>query len=50
MPFVAAIKATLGVLGHPVGSMRRPSADLDPASLARIEKLVAELQLETASA
>lgn len=49
VPFVAAIKATLGVLGHPIGTPRRPTADLDPASLARIEKLVAELQLESAS-
>ncbi|MEX5303111.1 4-hydroxy-tetrahydrodipicolinate synthase [Kocuria sabuli] len=47
--FVPAIKAALGVLGHPVGSPRRPTADLDPASLARIEKLVTELQLESAS-
>jgi 4-hydroxy-tetrahydrodipicolinate synthase len=48
--FVPAIKAALDVLGHPIGTPRRPTADLDSASLARLEKLVAELQLESASA
>jgi 4-hydroxy-tetrahydrodipicolinate synthase len=47
-PFVPAVKAALGVLGHPIGTPRGPVADLDPASLARIEKLVTELQLEAA--
>lgn len=47
--FVPGIKAALDLLGHPIGTPRRPTADLDPASLARLEKLVAELQLESAS-
>lgn len=49
-PFVPAVKAALGALGHPIGTPRRPTADLDPASLARIEKHLAELQLEAAYA
>jgi 4-hydroxy-tetrahydrodipicolinate synthase len=49
-PFVPAVKAALGVLGHPIGAPRRPTADLDPASVARIEKLITELQLEAAYA
>lgn len=49
-PFVPAVKAALGVLGHPIGTPRRPTADLDPASLARIEKVITELQLQAAYA
>jgi 4-hydroxy-tetrahydrodipicolinate synthase len=50
VPFVPAVKAALGMLGHPVGTPRRPIADLDAASVARIEKLIAELQLDVACA
>lgn len=50
VPFVPAIKATLDLLGLPIGTPRRPTADLDPESLARIAKLVGELQLEAAYA
>jgi 4-hydroxy-tetrahydrodipicolinate synthase len=50
VPFVPAVKAALGMLGHPVGTPRRPTADLDAASVARIEKLIAELQLDVACA
>lgn len=49
-PFVPAVKAALDVLGHPIGTPRRPTADLDPAHLARIEKHIIELQLEAAYA
>ena len=50
VPYVPAVKAALEVLGLPIGSPRRPTAVLDPASLARIEKLVSELQLQAAYA
>jgi 4-hydroxy-tetrahydrodipicolinate synthase len=50
VPFVPAVKAALGILGHPVGTPRRPTADLDAAYHARIEQLIAELQLEAAYA
>jgi 4-hydroxy-tetrahydrodipicolinate synthase len=49
-PYVPAVKAALGILGLPIGTPRRPTADLDAALLARIEKLIAELQLEAAYA
>ncbi|GAA1790973.1 4-hydroxy-tetrahydrodipicolinate synthase [Pseudarthrobacter sulfonivorans] len=49
-PFVPAIKATLAALGHPIGTPRRPTADLDAARVARIEKLIVELQIEAAYA
>ncbi|MGO4584613.1 4-hydroxy-tetrahydrodipicolinate synthase [Arthrobacter sp. 2RAF6] len=49
-PFVPAVKAALGMLGHPIGTPRRPIADLDPANLARIQKLISELQLDAAYA
>lgn len=49
-PYIPAVKATLELLSHPIGSPRRPTADLDPARLARIKALVAELQLEAAYA
>ena len=49
-PFVPSVKAALRVLGHPIGSPRRPTEDLDPVSVARLEKLIAELQLEAAYA
>jgi 4-hydroxy-tetrahydrodipicolinate synthase len=49
-PFVPAVKAALEILGHPVGTARRPTADLAPASRARIEELVNELQLQEAYA
>ncbi|WP_120520359.1 4-hydroxy-tetrahydrodipicolinate synthase [Arthrobacter celericrescens] len=49
-PYVPAVKATFELLGRPIGSPRRPTADLDPALAARLEKLVAELQLEAAYA
>lgn len=49
-PFVPAVKAALELLGHPVGTPRRPTADLAPASRARIEELVRELRLQEAYA
>ncbi|MBT2515677.1 4-hydroxy-tetrahydrodipicolinate synthase [Arthrobacter sp. ISL-30] len=49
-PFVPAVKGALAALGHPIGTPRRPTADLDPAFLVRIEKLITELQLEAAYA
>lgn len=49
-PFVPAVKAALKVLGLPVGTARRPTADLAPASLERIEELVSELQLQESDA
>ncbi len=49
-PYVPAVKAALNLLGHPIGSPRRPTEDLAPASVARIQNLVAELQLEAAYA
>jgi 4-hydroxy-tetrahydrodipicolinate synthase len=49
-PFVPAVKAALEVLGEPIGTPRRPTADLDAASVARIQSLAAALQLEPASA
>lgn len=48
--FVPAVKAALKVLGLPVGTARRPTADLGPASLTRIEELVGELHLQKANA
>jgi 4-hydroxy-tetrahydrodipicolinate synthase len=45
-PFVPAVKAALKILGLPAGTARRPTADLAPASLERIEELVVELQLQ----
>ena len=50
VPFVPAVKAALEILGHPIGTPRRPTADLDPAHVARIEKHIIELQLEAAYA
>ncbi|MBT8162088.1 MULTISPECIES: 4-hydroxy-tetrahydrodipicolinate synthase [Arthrobacter] len=50
LPYVPAVKATLGLLGHPIGSPRRPIEDLAPDAVARLGKLVAELQLEAAYA
>jgi 4-hydroxy-tetrahydrodipicolinate synthase len=49
-PYVPAVKAALKVLGDPIGTPRRPTADLDPETTARIEKLVAELKKEPALA
>ena len=49
-PYVPAVKAALKVLGLPIGTPRRPTAVLDPASVARIEKIVSELQLQAAYA
>lgn len=45
-PFVPAVKAALEVLGLPVGTARRPTADLATDSVKRIEELVSELQLQ----
>jgi 4-hydroxy-tetrahydrodipicolinate synthase len=47
-PFVPAVKAALKDLGLPVGMARRPTGDLAPDSLERIEELVSELQLREA--
>ena len=45
VPFMPAIKATLEVMGMPIGSPRRPTADLDAQSLERLTSLVEKLQL-----
>ena len=45
-PYVPAVKAALEVLGLPIGSPRRPTADLAPEFLTRIEELASELQLQ----
>ena len=45
VPFMPAIKATLEVMGMPIGSPRRPTADLDAESLERLKSLVEKLQL-----
>ena len=50
LPYVPAVKATLGLLGHSIGSPRHPIEDLAPDAVARLGKLVAELQLEAAYA
>ncbi|MCR4488021.1 4-hydroxy-tetrahydrodipicolinate synthase [Micrococcus luteus] len=50
VPFIPAIKAALDVLGLPVGTPRRPTADLDPASRARIEQLIGQLELAPVTA
>ncbi|WP_311214688.1 MULTISPECIES: 4-hydroxy-tetrahydrodipicolinate synthase [unclassified Arthrobacter] len=49
-PFVPAVKAALSILGQPIGTPRRPSADLDAASVSRIQGLVNELRLSPAAA
>lgn len=49
-PFAPAIKAALELLGQPIGKPRRPTADLDSATVNHISRLVTELQLEPASA
>ncbi|MFK0002817.1 4-hydroxy-tetrahydrodipicolinate synthase [Paenarthrobacter sp. NPDC090522] len=43
-PFVPAVKAALEILGEPIGAPRRPTADLDAASVNRIQTLVNQLQ------
>lgn len=48
VPFVPAIKSALAALGHPVGTPRRPTADLAPEHAARVEKLVTELSVDSA--
>ncbi|TAP41749.1 4-hydroxy-tetrahydrodipicolinate synthase [Arthrobacter sp. S39] len=47
-PFVPAVKAALDILGLPVGTARRPTADLTPASLASIQETINGLQLQEA--
>lgn len=42
-PFLPAIKSALGSLGFPIGSPRRPVADLAPEHARRIEGLLAAL-------
>ncbi|MFJ4264798.1 4-hydroxy-tetrahydrodipicolinate synthase [Paenarthrobacter nicotinovorans] len=49
-PFVPAVKAALEILGESIGTPRRPTADLDPASVERIHTLVNQLQLTPAAA
>ncbi|MBN9792555.1 4-hydroxy-tetrahydrodipicolinate synthase [Pseudonocardia sp. TMWB2A] len=43
VPFMPAIKSALASLGHPVGSPRRPVADLTPVQARHIEKRLAAL-------
>ncbi|ALL79467.1 dihydrodipicolinate synthase (plasmid) [Pseudonocardia sp. EC080610-09] len=40
VPFMPAIKSAMASLGHPIGSPRRPVADLAPEHARRIEKLL----------
>ncbi len=49
-PYVPAVKAALSILGQPIGTPRRPTADLDAASVSRIQGLVNELRLSPAVA
>lgn len=44
VPFMPAIKASLEVLGMPIGSPRRPTSDLDAAALERLKPLLAQLE------
>jgi 4-hydroxy-tetrahydrodipicolinate synthase len=43
VPFIPAVKAGLTLQGLPAGSPRRPTADLDAADLAKVEKALANL-------
>lgn len=45
VPFMPAIKATLEVMGMPIGTPRRPTVDLDAESMERLKSLVEKLQL-----
>ncbi|MFF2840703.1 4-hydroxy-tetrahydrodipicolinate synthase [Paenarthrobacter sp. NPDC057981] len=43
VPFIPAVKAGLTLQGLPAGSPRRPTADLDGDSLAKVEQALAKL-------
>lgn len=47
-PYVPAVKAALDAFGLPIGTPRRPTADLDPVLRTNIENRVAELQVAAA--
>jgi len=49
-PFIPAVKTALNALGFPVGTPRKPLAELDAATAATISKLAAELPQFSASA
>jgi 4-hydroxy-tetrahydrodipicolinate synthase len=49
-PFIPAIKTALNALGFPVGTPRKPLAELDAATAATISKLATELLQFSASA
>jgi 4-hydroxy-tetrahydrodipicolinate synthase len=49
-PFIPAIKTALNALGFPAGTPRKPLADLDPATAAKISELAAALPQFSASA
>jgi 4-hydroxy-tetrahydrodipicolinate synthase len=49
-PFIPAIKTALNALGFPAGIPRKPLAELDAATAAKISKLAAELPQFSASA
>lgn len=46
VPFIPAVKAAQRYLGEPVGYPRRPTADLSPADLVRVEAALDLLQRE----
>jgi 4-hydroxy-tetrahydrodipicolinate synthase len=48
-PFIAAVKAGLTAVGLPVGTPRKPVAELDPAAAARIAELASALRPVAAS-
>lgn len=49
-PFIPAVKAALNALGFPAGAPRKPLAELDTSTAARIAELAAALPQFTASA
>lgn len=49
-PFIPAVKAALRALGEPVGYPRRPTADVTPEVLARLEAALGTLRRENALA
>ncbi|MGN6405007.1 dihydrodipicolinate synthase family protein, partial [Sinomonas sp.] len=44
VPFIASVKAGLGLQGLPAGSPRRPTADLNAEDVARLEHALSALK------
>ncbi|WP_187344433.1 dihydrodipicolinate synthase family protein, partial [Aldersonia kunmingensis] len=49
-PFIQAVKTATAAVGFPIGSPRKPLADLDPETAAKITALAAALPQLTTSA